>query len=81
MAGWRGVLPATDNVAFAAGLAKSSPMKSTKRKSPARAKGFSGKNGYDLMGGPTIRTTPTCPPKYLHSVPQLGLNMGMDRRP
>lgn len=36
----------------------------------------------DLMAGPEIRTTPTCDPKYLPKIPQLGLNMGMDiRRP
>lgn len=36
-----------------------------------------GKNGYDLMAGPEIKTIPgPCKPQY---VPGLGLNMGMDR--
>jgi hypothetical protein len=39
------------------------------------------KDGFDLMGGRQMKTTPACPPKMLPKVPQLGLNMGMDRRP
>lgn len=40
------------------------------------------KDGFDVMGGREIKTTPVCPPKFLPKVPQLGLNMGFDvRRP
>ncbi len=55
----------------------------TKRKSDTPSTGFKSKyTGVDLMAGPEIRTTPTCPPKMLQKMPQLGLNMGMDiRRP
>lgn len=39
--------------------------------------GFTAPDGYDLMAGPKIRTTPLCPPKYL---PQTGLNLGLDKK-
>jgi hypothetical protein len=35
--------------------------------------------GVDLMGGPKINTTPTCPISHLRKIPQLGFNVGMDR--
>lgn len=53
----------------------------TTRKREAPSTGFKNKQGIDLMAGPEIRTTSTCPPKMLQKIPQLGLNMGMDRRP
>jgi hypothetical protein len=44
--------------------------------------GFKSRDGYDLMAGREMKLTPTCPPKLLPKIPQLGLNMGMDvRRP
>lgn len=40
------------------------------------------KNGYDLMGGRQMNTTPICQPRTLPKVPQIGLNTGFDvRRP
>lgn len=55
------------------------PMATTRRPAKKRRKtsGFIGTGGYDLMGGPKVSTKPACPPKYL---PQLGLDLGMDRR-
>lgn len=54
-------------------------MATTRRPAKKRRKtsGFIGTGGYDLMGGPKVSTKPACPPKYL---PQLGLDLGMDRR-
>lgn len=55
--------------------------KSPKRPAAQQPKGWIAANGVDLIAGPTIRTTPVCPPSMLPKIPQLGLNMGMDRRP
>lgn len=38
------------------------------QKPQRRVDGFVNKSGYDVMAGPTIRTTPVCPPKYLPKV-------------
>jgi hypothetical protein len=51
------------------------------RATPSPPSSFIAKNGVDLMAGPKIKTIPVCPPKYLPFVPQLGLNMGFDKRP
>jgi hypothetical protein len=52
------------------------PKRATETRSP-----FVSKDGVDLMGGPQKKLIPVCPPKFLPKIPQLGLNMGMDRRP
>lgn len=46
-------------------------------KQPPTPAQFTTSSGYDLMAGPKIKTTPVCPPQYL---PQLGLNMGFDKK-